>query len=226
MIHLNVLTEGQTELSFVKNILAPHLAQYNVFTVSRSVLTSKDNRTNTEYRGGMNSYLKAKNDLTTWMKENKRDDWHFTTMFDLYALPNDFPGFTDASRENDPYKRVKVIEDAFVKDIESQRFTPYIQLHEFEALILSNPEKLDWEYLEHEKPIQTLIELTGNFDSPELINDGNETAPSKRIIREIPEYKQNKASSGILVAQKIGLPTMRNKCPHFNQWLTNLETLK
>jgi hypothetical protein len=54
-------------------------------------------------------------------------------------------------------------------------------------------------------------------------NDHPDTAPSKRLLREIPEY--DKANSGVIVAEQIGLGKMRRRCPHFNDWLTKLERL-
>jgi hypothetical protein len=56
-----------------------------------------------------------------------------------------------------------------------------------------------------------------------LIDDGPTTAPSKRIIAEIPEY--DKATAGVAVAEKIGMDTLRQKCRHFNEWITRLEQL-
>jgi hypothetical protein len=104
-------------------------------------------------------------------------------------------------------------------------FLPYIQLYEFEALILSDPEKFSVRFIEHDRQIKRLAELCLSFVSPELINDGQQTAPSKRIIKEIPEYEGAKASAGPLIAKEIGIKTMREKCPHFNNWLTKLEKL-
>lgn len=149
----------------------------------------------------------------------------FTTMLDLYALPRDFPGFAEAARSADPYARVRQIEQALGEDIGQQRLIPYIQLHEFEALLLSNPEKFDWHYIEHDRAIARLSELARRFDSPELIDDGETTAPSKRIIAEIPEYRHQKATAGPLIASRIGVQIMRERCPHFNDWVTILEAL-
>ena len=59
----------------------------------------------------------------------------------------------------------------------------------------------------------------------ELINDGDNTAPSKRIIGEIPEYEKMKPSAAPIVAEKIGLPTLRLQCKHFDEWLCRLEML-
>lgn len=70
-----------------------------------------------------------------------------------------------------------------------------------------------------------LSELVRRFDSPELIDDGETTAPSKRIIAEIPKYRHQKATAGPLIASRIGVQIMRERCPHFNDWVTILEAL-
>ena len=222
MIRLHITAEGQTEKAFAKTVLAPHLATVNVFVDARCVLTSKDKRAAREYRGGLLSYDKAKKDIQNWLTEDKHSECRFTTMFDLYALPDDFPGYVDACCINDRYERVRILEEKMAQDINDQRFIPYIQLHEFEALILADPQQLGWEYLEHDRPIKNLLAMVGN-KNPELINDGPTTAPSKRIRAEIPEY--DKVTAGVSVAGRIGLQTLRHKCRHFNEWLTGLEQL-
>ncbi len=58
-----------------------------------------------------------------------------------------------------------------------------------------------------------------------MINDGETTAPSKRIIQFIPSYKGAKVSVAPLMVEKIGLPTIRSQCPHFDEWLIQLEKL-
>ena len=104
LIRLHVTAEGPTEGSFVKSILAAHLAPSNVYADARSVLTSKDKKAAKEYRGGLISYQKAKADIQTWMKEDNHPECRFTTMFDLYALPDDFPEYAEAIRKTDPYE--------------------------------------------------------------------------------------------------------------------------
>ena len=222
MIRLHITTEGQTELDFAKRVLAPHLGKFNIVVDARCVLTSKDNRFSREYRGGVVCYEKAKRDILAWLKQDCHPECRFTTMFDLYGLPNDFPGYDKAAIQQDPYTRVKHLEDSLAADIDSEEFIPYIQLHEFEALILANPQSLGWEYLEHDRQIKNITSMVGQ-QNPELINDGQETAPSKRILKEIPEY--DKATAGVAVVKKIGLQVLREKCRHFNEWLTRLEQL-
>jgi hypothetical protein len=225
MPRLNMIVEGQTEEAFVNAVLKEALAERQVWACARCVETSRDKKRRKIYRGGLLDYERAKGDILRWMKEDQQPDAHFTTMFDLYALPDDFPGFAQARRLIDPRQRVAALEESFRRDIEHHRFVPYIQLHEFEALILSDPSKFDWEFIEHAEAIGRLVTLCGAFASPELIDDGEDSAPSKRIIREIPEYEGRKASAGPLIAAKIGLPLIRQKCPHFDEWLKKLEAL-
>ena len=220
MIRLHVVAEGQTEQRFVQDVLTPHLASFGVFVDVRCVMTSRDGPH--FYRGGLRDYGKPRWDITAWMKQDSNTDARFTSMFDLYALPEDFPGYAEAKREVDPYSKVARLEERLAEDISDPRFIPYIQLHEFEALLLADPRKLDWEFLEHGAAIESLVKLTEDRN-PEEIDDGETTAPSKRIIAAIPEYEGRKPSAGPIVAEKIGLATLRERCRHFDDWVTRLE---
>jgi len=222
MIRLHVTAEGQTEQAFVKDVLTCHLANFDVIADARAVLTSKDKRNAVEYRGGLISYAKARADVLTWLKEDCHPECRFTTMFDFYALPDDFPSYGESLKKTDPYEKVRMLEDAMRADINDSRFIPYIQLHEFEALILADPIQLDWEYMEHDASIARLAAMVSD-KNPELIDGGRESAPSKRIIKEIHGY--DKVTAGVSVVGKIGLDTLRKKCRHFNDWLTGLEKL-
>jgi hypothetical protein len=224
MKRLHIIAEGRTEETFVNATLRHHLAQYNVFADVRCVLTGrKDGKL---FRGGMTNYTKARNDILRWLNEEKSNtDVAFTTMFDFYALPIDFPGYDTASNGKDPYHKVSIIEDSFARDINDRRFIPYIQLHEFEALLFVNPQMLEIEYFEYPKAIAEIQKVTEKYGNPELIDQGLETAPSKRIIRAIPDYANNKATVGPMIAHEIGIKTLRQSCPHFNDWLKKLEQL-
>ena len=224
MRRLNFVVEGQTEEAFVNGVLRPHLGSYDIVATARCVTTRRDRRRpDRVHRGGLPDYGKARRDPERWMAED--GGAVFTTMFDLYALPEDFPGFAEARRLNDPYERVASLEAALSADVGGHRLIPYLQLHEFEALLFSDPAKFDWEYLEHDRQIARLVEIAEAHESPELIDDGLETAPSKRIAQHIPEYAYQKASAGPLIAQRIGIDRMRERCPHFAEWLGRLESL-
>ena len=144
MKRLHITAEGQTEESFVNKTLKQHLAQYGVYADVRCVLTGR--KRGRIFRGGMTTYEKAKKDIVRWLKEETgNNDVAFTTMFDFYALPEDFPGYSEARGLQNPYKKVEKIEEAFAADIDDARFIPYIQLHEFETFLFVEPEKLELE---------------------------------------------------------------------------------
>jgi hypothetical protein len=222
-MRLNVLCEGQTEEAFVNRVLRPHLAALDVY-VSAQCIPKKKNTNSRSSKGGWISYTETRKALLTWMKSD-RSAW-FTTMLDLYAIPTDYPQLDKARDLADPRQRVTFLEEVLQKEVESagfRQFIAYLQLHEFEALIFAAPAQLDHEYLEHDPQIANLIAIADREGDPELINDRPETAPSKRILKEIPEYA--KVKSGALVAEKIGLPTLRDRCKHFGEWLHRLERL-
>jgi len=224
VIRLHITAEGQSEERFVKDTLVSHLSFFNVFTDVRCVLTSKDKHK--KYRGGLISYQKAKTDIHNWLASDGNNDARFTTMFDLYALPNDFPGFEEAFTKKSPYEKIEVLEQALFADINDQRFIPYIQLHEFEALLFSKLSMLELEYFDHDKELKQLEKILISFsNNPELINDKPETAPSKRIIKLIPEYGGNKVNVGAVIASLIGMEHLRKACQHFNEWIIKLENL-
>lgn len=222
-IRLNFIVEGQTEEAFVKNTLVPHLADRSIGAYVRCVQTSR--KRGVKYSGGISHYAQVRKDIRNWTRQDRNPDARFTTMFDLYALPTDFPDYDAAIQRVDPLQRADVLEDALAQDIDDGRFVPYIQVHEFEALLLADPAKLDSQFPDDADAIRRLGETASRYQSPEHIDDGSDTAPSKRIIREIPAYEGQKASAGPLVAERIGLYTLRAQCHHFGSWIDRLEAL-
>ncbi|MCD8287785.1 MAG: DUF4276 family protein [Porphyromonadaceae bacterium] len=227
-IILNILCEGQTEENFVSKVLKPYLKASEIIVKPQLLVTSRKKKT----EGGLFSYRQAKRDLILWFKQvsqRKSETHYFTTMLDLYELPNDFPGVQEAQSIADSYTKVQRIEKAFADDIQMQiaRFIPYIQLHEFEALLFCDIEKLKDRYPGCKNEIDCLKqELTTKFhDKPELVNSGQDTAPSKRIIQAIEgtrKYHYNKPNSGAYVTAAIGMEALMSKCPHFAGWVEKL----
>lgn len=219
MIRLHIIAEGKTEQQFVVSVLTEHLGNFNISTDVRCLTTNR----NRKIRGGLISYKQAKQDITFWLKQDRDRNSRFTTMFDLYALPDTFPKFKESLKKNDPYQKIALLESAFAQDINDSRFIPYVQVHEFEALILADLSQLLKRFPEFENGIEQLNQICQNYESPELINDGKTTAPSKRIEKLIPEYK--KVATVRSIAKEINLQTVREKCPHFNNWISQLESL-
>ena len=59
---------------------------------------------------------------------------------------------------------------------------------------------------------------------PEAINHEKETSPSHRLD-DLCTNSFSKTSTGIAIAQAIGLPRIREACPLFNQWVRVIEGL-
>jgi hypothetical protein len=222
MIRLNLIVEGHTEQAFANKSLMAHLAEFNVMLNGSRLIRKKRND---ESPGGHVDYDHLKRDITNWLKEDKGPEARFSTMIDLYRLPQNFPGYMDAKKESDPVRRVQSLENNLCEDIGDRRFVPYIQLHEFEAMLLAMPDKILTYYDGRKKEVAELNKLVAEFESPELVNDGENTAPSKRIVSLIPDYEYAKHTAGPEIAAAIGLQAIRQKCPHFDQWVRRLEEL-
>lgn len=229
LTRLHVVAEGQTEEAFVNAVLAPELGTSNVFANVRRVETGR--RHGRLFRGGLVKYEHLARDLTLWMKEDQRADSWFTTMLDLYALPEDFPGHASRLAIVDPFERGAHLERELAQDIAgrlgdipvSRRFIPFIQVHEFEALLFSDPAAFVEAYPDRPHVMAALATIREQFLTPEHIDDGPFTAPSKRILSLLPDYQ--KPVAGLLIAQRIGLTRMRHECPHFGEWVTRLTML-
>lgn len=221
MIRLHFVVEGQTEETFVNEVLAPELSLLNIFPDVRCVQTGRKH--GNVHKGGMTSYIKLKNDLKRWLKQDGHADARFTTMIDYYALPNDFPCYEESRKQKDSKKQIEILENGFQKDIGDYRFLPYLQCYEFETLLFSEASQFAVAYPDRTFEIQELIAVRSAFFSPEEINDGKNTAPSKRIQAIFPDY--NKIVIGTRIVKKIGLSKIRAENPHFNDWITKLEQL-
>ncbi|MCU0286536.1 MAG: DUF4276 family protein [Acidobacteria bacterium] len=225
MARLYLFAEGYTEQTFASNVLKPHLANMGVY-LEHVMLIAHARKGGITHRGGGRKYIPMRNDISRILAQEKSWEVFFTTMIDLYAIHIDFPGLADAERlRHLPDKRVEALERSFADDIGDSRFIPYIQLHEFEAYLFSDPTKFSFFYEHHEKEISKLKATADGKTTPELINDGPHSAPSKRIIAVLPDYEGAKRVVGPQVAERIGLDVIRSKCPHFNVWLSRLEQL-
>ena len=218
MSRVVVIVEGPTEAEFVDSVLARELAERGVYLEPRL----------SGHKGGIRPYDSAKKDILACLKRER--DAYCTTMFDYYGMPATWPGVTESKGK--PARGIPaIIEPAIRNDIAAtlgdaynpQRFIPYVQMHEFEALLFSDIEKLRYCYPQEENAIGRLVAVAAEFESPEEINDDPETAPSARISKEVRLYK--KVIAGSITALQITLPKLREKCKHFDSWVSELEKL-
>lgn len=222
---LIVFCEGATEQGFCRQVLQPHLFPQGDGTLHTLSVGEKNHR-HVYGIGRHTKYEKVRRFIQNTIKGRNTGRVYFTTLFDLYALPNDFPGkaYNTRNRAN-PTPYAVALEDAFAKDINHFRFIPYLQLYEYETMLFADPMAFRRSFEHCEDEIQQLIVIANSEPTIEHIDDGPTTAPSKRIVAIIPEYDGRKASAGPDIAEHIGLPTIRSKCPHFDIWLTRLESL-
>jgi hypothetical protein len=144
-----------------------------------------------------------------------------TTLIDLYALPANFPGFEEAvARGLTGSEKASHIEQTWKADIGRANFFPYIQVHEFEALILTRPSALKAYYPEHSLGIEQLGRECAPFHTPEDIDDAKTTSPSHRILAHIPTYRK---IDGFRHLQEIGLPELKAHCTRFRAWIEQCE---
>jgi len=215
---IHVLVEGFTEETFVNMVLAPHLVNYNIFADATSVYT-KIVGGRRAYRGGVNSYGKIKNDLVNLLKGDP-SACAVTTMFDYYAFPTDIPGY-DSQPTQGCYEKANYLENQIFMDVNDPRLIPNLLVHEFEALLFSDPTCIATVF--NGKGTDDLNEIVSLCGAPENINNSPETAPSKRLLMIYPNY--SKVLHCSLIIPKIGLDIIRVRCPHFNNWLNTLENL-
>ena len=208
MKRLFIVVEGQTEEAFVKELMIPHFISNGIYDV-RPVLI----QTSKGHKGGFVSYEHLKNDLLRLLK-SQGQDIVVTTFVDYFRCPS-LPNQENIDVVPAHTEKVGAMEKSIANDINDSRFIPYIQLHEFEALLFSAANGFKMYFDEKiSKEIQGIID---SFDNPEDINSAPETAPSKRLIRIIPDY--DKVLYGNIVALEIGLPIMLEKCPRFSAWV-------
>ena len=224
MARLYLFAEGSTEQTFATTVLKPHLANFGVY-MNKPVLIAHARKKGRVHRGGGRNFEAMQNDINRFLKQESGNDVFFTTMIDLYALHAKFPGIKEAEKlRRDPYKRVDALERAWRDETGDRRFIPFIQLHEFEAYLFCDVSQFAFFFDQAEKQISEL-QSTADIRYPERIDDGQHTAPSKRIIAQFPEYGDSKTTVGPQMAERIGLENIRSKCPHFKAWIERIERL-
>jgi len=213
---VNILVEGQTEESFVRELLAPHLANFHVWLTPRIVETRKG------FKGGAVSYEKIKRQVRLWCLQDSTA--RVTTLFDFYGLPADFPGLTGQNSNISPQAQATILEANLAADVGQANLVPYLQLHEYEALLFSDLSAFSYAGVPPQEITGWQSELA-QFPGPEDVNNSRTTAPSKRLIARWPTYEKSKPQYGVLLAIEIGLPAIRSACPRFDSWVSYLEGL-
>ena len=227
MARILVHVEGETEETFVNEVLTPHLLPFK-HSVSARLLGNARQRSR---RGGIRGWHTVRDDIIRHLTSDPQ--CYATIMVDYYALPQSgegaWPGRAEAGLLTFAAKAL-TIQDALLADMVSRmnpnfnanRFIPYIIMHEFEGLLFSNCQRFAKGIAKPELTA-SFQAIRDDFHTPEEINDSPVTAPSKRVEALVPGYQ--KPLYGNLAILEIGLDTILNECPLFRQWIRKMEAL-
>ncbi len=208
-----ILGEGPTEEEFVNSTIRPYLTAQGIYDI-RCILM----QTSPGHKGGDVTYARYKHNAENLLKREK--DVLITSLIDFYRLRTDFPQYSHSLTIKDKIQRVTFLEEAIAKDLNQPRFIPYIQLHEFEGLLFSSSDGFDFLPDIPERNKKELNKVVNLHDNPELLNDGEQTAPSKRLERLIPGYQKTLHSP--MIAEVITLRTIMTRCERFKNWIGTL----
>lgn len=220
MAKLAIICEGKTERNFVEEILAPCFLSrgLDVYPVEIGIENIQ--------HGGNVSFARMMKDCMILLQDHE----YVTTLIDFYRIGRDWRGVNEIEESMSSDEKAQTIEhfallDAIqmlgAKDVERRLFFNVI-MHEFEGLLFSDPEVIV-RVTRAAKAVTALKEIATTFQTPEDIDNGRNTAPSKRLASSKANY--GKVVHGTRIVREIGLETIREKCPHFNSWMIRLEGL-
>lgn len=218
MRKLHILAEGQTEEAIVNNVIGPYLSSEDLYVTTSILKTKPPAGGRPAHKGGVSSWAKILTDIRLLLGDTSTT--MLTTLIDYYRFPVDAPGMRDRPIGS-PYVRVEHVESALAEAVDSRRFLPHLVLHEIEAWVLADCSRLA-DLLGNSSEAARLTQVVAAETGPEMVNDGPDTAPSKRIEGVYPMY--DKTLYGPLAIADIGLDEIRRQCPHADRWLTMIET--
>ena len=210
MKRVAVAVEGETEEEFVKQLLSPHLADLGIL-VDPIKPWGRGGNINVDRLAPHMAKLSWNYDAVT-------------SLVDFYRFGRLEPGETI----DDLTARI----DAAIGNHSRREpyLTPqfaYVQQYELEALLFSDPSSFGVVAGLPASALETLGQIAGGYGTPEDINDGATTAPSKRVERCFKDHRMRyeKRLHGPAVAKAIGLASIREACPRFDGWVARLEAL-
>jgi len=177
MIRVKIICEGESEETFVGELL-------------RKPFLSKGIELTPILLGGSVKFQRIQLNARNILRQDKSA--YCTTFIDFYGLPARFPGKSEASGTSAEKAQAvcaamhRQFSNAIGENV-ARRFIPYVQMHEFEALLFSDPKNFAAGIYEN-AAAEKFQTIRDEFDTPEDINDNTETAPSKRVLEVVARY--------------------------------------
>lgn len=215
------VVEGFTERIVLEKTFAPYLGARGLSLHAKVV--GKPG-----HKGGIRSFAAVLKEILALLKQEPAS--YVSTFFDYYGLPDDWPGVQQAQGKK-AREIARIVESAMRDKVQSMtdavaRFVPYVQMHELEALLFSDPKTMAhvFEQPALEPRFKEIIKACGECEE---INDHEATAPSKRIEKLFAGYRKGKGirAHAPIIVGRIGVDRLREACPHFGEWIRALEDL-
>lgn len=201
-----ILCEGTTEKEFVQSCLYPFLLKKGVSVWAENL-------------GGDIKPQK----VASFVRKHYASYDFISTLLDFYG----FKQHSAVDKASLEQEIMQTVSQVFHNTDPAAKFRPYVQMYEFEGLLFSDVSQFEWvspDEWGNGRHLGQLQAIYNAFATPEMINNSRETAPSKRL-NAIFQGTYDKVQHGVVVAESIGLERIREKCPHFNDWLSWLESL-
>ena len=167
------IVEGDTEVSFIQKRVIPYLYSKgftNPMNAQKILTNRKLNK-----KGGNVGFEYLKNDVS---RVAATKNVLITTLLDFFRLPTDFPGYTtDSLRLPDMEQGIK---EKVTEFMDASCFLPYIQRHEIESLMYTSMDGFNV-VVDDQESLDELQRIIDSYPTPEDINGGADTAPSKRL---------------------------------------------
>lgn len=220
MAKLAVICEGKTERKFCDELLVAHLAPRGIEVQAIEI------GVDCLQPGGNVTFARVLHDLELLLPDYD----YVTTLVDFFRLCDDWTGLNKISPGMSSSEQAEVVEQSALDDAKNSmpnvdvatRFIPNVLMHEFEGLLFTDPAAIV-DITRAHSSLADLTNVAAAFPSPEDINTGRDTAPSKRLKKLGANY--GKIAHGARIAAQIGVAAIRTACPHFDLWLSKLENL-
>lgn len=220
MVKLAIICEGKTERLFADQLVAPHLKAFGIEVSAIEV------GVDCKQPGGNVSFDRITHDLGILLSTHDK----VTTLVDYFRLGKGWSGLDSVCQNMSSSEQAEIVEQAALADATklfpdvdvANRFIPNVLMHEFEGLLFTDTSAIV-EITRARSASEALANVAHQFDSPEDINTGKATAPSKRLHSLGANY--GKVAHGARIAARIGIAAMRAACPHFDSWLRQFERL-
>jgi hypothetical protein len=225
MARVLVIVEGQTERAALQQVDVATQFFNHGFSVHPKVVGKPG------HKGGVRSFERILPEIVALLRQEPQAK--VSTLFDFYALPLvDWPG-APQSVNLPPAQAVPIIEAGMAAAVAAElpglipgRFIPYIQLFEFEALLFADPAEMAAAF-GNPALNATFGAIVAQCGGCEAINNGPNTAPSKRIEAIFPAYRKGSSLSAhapIILGQiaKNNWHHLLQACPRFAGWIGSL----